>query len=286
MKTLSVLVLLLCTWFRASAQVTVELVLDQEQYLPGEAIPVAVKITNRSGQVMHLGSDPAWLTFTIESADGYVVAKQSEVPVEGAFELESSQMGIKRVNVAPYFAIRKTGRYKLTATLRIRDWAKIQSTTPKAFDIINGVELWSQEFGLPNGTNTIPEVRKYTLIEANYLREQLRLYVEVADAVSHRTYKVLPLGSLVSFSQPEAQVDGTSRLHVLWQAGARGFNYCILNSAGNVVQQESYDNYNSRPRLTVNGSGEVLVVGGIRRLQPATARPVVKAPNELPAATK
>ena len=286
MKILFALALVLLAVFRASAQVTVELVLDQEQYLPGEAIPVAVKITNRSGQQLHLGADPAWLTFSVESAEGSVVAKQSEVPVVGAFELESSQMGIKRVNVAPYFAIRKTGRYKLTATLRIQDWAKIQSTTPKAFDIINGVELWSQEFGLPGGTNTIPEVRKYTLVEANYLREQLRLYVEVADASAGRTYRVAALGSLVSFSQPEAQVDRSSRLHVLWQAGARGFNYCVINFSGYVVQQESYDNFNSRPRLTVDGSGDVLVVGGVRRLQPATARPVVKAPNELPAAPK
>ena len=118
------------------------------------------------------------------------------------------------------------------------------------------------------------------------MREQLRLYVEVADASAGRTYRVAALGSLVSFSQPEAQVDRSSRLHVLWQAGARGFNYCVINFSGYVVQQESYDNFNSRPRLTVDGSGDVLVVGGVRRLQPATARPVVKAPNELPAAPK
>ena len=30
-------------------------------------------------------------------------------------------------------------------------------------------------------SNTAPEPRKYTLIQANYLREQLRLYVQIGS---------------------------------------------------------------------------------------------------------
>ena len=52
--------------FRASAQVTVDVLLDQEQYLPNEAMPVAVRITNRSGQPLHLGAEADWLTFSVQ----------------------------------------------------------------------------------------------------------------------------------------------------------------------------------------------------------------------------
>ena len=74
---------------RASAQVTVEIVLDQEQFLPSESVPVAVKITNTSGQRLHLGADADWLTFNVESADQSVVIKNSEVPVTGEFLVNS-----------------------------------------------------------------------------------------------------------------------------------------------------------------------------------------------------
>jgi len=67
--------------FRATAQVDVTLALDQEQFLPAETIPLAVKITNRSGQPLHLGADAAWLTFDVESSDSLVVNKFAEVPV-------------------------------------------------------------------------------------------------------------------------------------------------------------------------------------------------------------
>jgi uncharacterized membrane protein len=59
----------------AKGQVTVEVTLDQEQFLPGEAIPVSVKISNRSGQKLTFGTEPDWLTFAIESRDGLVVPK-------------------------------------------------------------------------------------------------------------------------------------------------------------------------------------------------------------------
>ena len=58
------------TFLSASAQVTVDVVLDQEQFLPSESLPVAVRITNRSGQPLHLGADTNWLTFSVESVSG------------------------------------------------------------------------------------------------------------------------------------------------------------------------------------------------------------------------
>ena len=68
---------------RVSAQVDVELSLDQEQFLPSESVPLTVKITNRSGQQLHLDVEPDWLTFSVESTDGFVVIKNAEVPVAG-----------------------------------------------------------------------------------------------------------------------------------------------------------------------------------------------------------
>lgn len=277
------------TAFTSAAQVSVEVALDQQQFLPGEALPVAVKITNRSGQPMRFGVEADWLTFSVESTDGFLVVKNCEVPVSGEFDLESSQLGIKRVNLAPYFELNKPGRYKITATLRIKNWAATINSAPMIFDVIHGVKLWSQDFGVPGTTNRQPEVRKFTLEQASYLRSQLRLYVRLSDENEARIFTVTPLGPMVSFSRPEAQVDRLSRLHVLWQTGAQSFNCVQVNPDGAVVHQDIYDNFkNARPRFVISADGEVMVTGGTRRIKPEErpTPPLVKAPNELPAAAK
>ena len=67
MKTFAIILVLSCmVLLRASAQLTVEISMDQDEFLPGEAVPLAVKITNLSGQQLHFGADPSWLTFSVE----------------------------------------------------------------------------------------------------------------------------------------------------------------------------------------------------------------------------
>jgi hypothetical protein len=285
MKTLFVLGLAVLGLLRASAQVDVELSLDQDQFLPSETLPLAVKIINRSGQQLHLGAAADWLTFNVEAVDGFVVLKNAEVPVTGAFDLETGQLGIKRVDLQPYFNLTKPGRYRIIATLRIKDWGAQIASAPKPFDVITGAKLWEQDFGVPQGTNGVPEVRKYTLEQANYLKNQLRLYAQVSDPAEAVVYRVSALGPMVSFSQPDSRVDRQGRLSVLWQTGAQTFSYAIVNPDGTVASTDFYENFFSRPRLTITNDGDVAVVGGTRRPR-AAELPIVKAPNELPPLTK
>ena len=273
------------TFFSASGQVTVDVVLDQEQFLPTETMPVAVRITNRSGQPLHLGADANWLTFSVESVGGSMVVKKADVPVQGEFDLGSSQVATKRVDLAPYFELTRQGGYRVTARVRIKDWDVEIPSPPRAFEVIDGAKLWSQTFGLPvpaGVTNRTPEVRKYTLEEANYLRSQLRMYVQVSDESERHIFKIRVIGPMVSFSQPEAQLDRLSHLHVIYQSGARAFTYSEVNPDGDIVRQEIYDYFNTRPRLHADDNGNITVLGGGRRVKPE-GMPVVKPPNEAPA---
>jgi len=276
------------TSFSASAQVTVEVVLDQDQFLPGESLPVAVRITNRSGQPLHLGADANWLTFSVEAVSGPVVVKKADVPVQGEFDVGSSQVATKRVDLAPYFALTRQGIYRVTARVRIKDWKTETPSAPQLFNVIDGAKLWSQTFGLPEPagvTNRAPEVRKYTLEEANYLRSQLRMYVQVSDESETHIFKIQAIGPMVSFSQPEAQLDRLSNLHVIYQSGARIFTYSVVSPDGDIVRQEIYDYYNTRPRLHIDDNGGIAVLGGSRRVKPdLNDMPAVKPPNEVPAA--
>jgi hypothetical protein len=85
---------------------------------------------------------------------------------------------------------------------------------------------------------------------------------------------------MVSFSQPEEQLDQRSNLHVLYQSGASTFLYSVINPDGDQLRQEVYDYIDARPRLRVGNDGSINVVGGIRRVKPQTI-PSVKSPDQV-----
>ena len=269
-------VLLAAALSPASAQVTVELLQEQEQFLPAESLPVAVRITNRSGQSLRLGQTEDWLTFSIEARDNQVVPKTGEVPVAGEFVLESSRVVTLRVDLAPYFRLSRPGRYSINATMQLKDWNQNIRSQPKGFDIIQGAKLWEQEVGVPDsvsGTNATPEVRKFVLQQANYLKSQLRLYVRLTDASGARTFRVFPIGPMVSFGRPEPQVDKFSNMHLLYQSGPHSYTYTVINPNGEIIARRTYDYVDKRPRLAPDAEGKVLVTGGVRRATPSDIPP-------------
>ena len=272
MKTsLLALFVLLAVPFVGTAQVSVEVLLPpgQQQFLVGESLPVAVRIKNRSGQTLKMGTDPDWLTFSLESREGFIVIKKGEVPVKGEFNLKSSQVATtRRVDLAPYFALPRQGRYNVAATVRIQEWNAEVTSEAVSFDVISGVKLWSEVFGVTDstaGTNSPPEVRKFTLEQANYLRSQPRLYMRLTDAQGDKVIKVTAIGPMVSFGTPEAELDKVSAMHVLYQNGARSFGYNVFSADGELVIRQSYDYSDTRPRLATDQKGNIGVVGGFRR---------------------
>jgi hypothetical protein len=256
----------------ACAQVTVEITQEQQQFLQGEAINVAVRITNRSGQTLKFGETDDWLTLGIESREGLVVGKLEEVPVKGEFDLESMKVATKRANITPYFAPMRPGNYGITATLYVKEWNREITSPVKYFDVIEGAKLWEQEVGVPNDDNSPPEIRKYTLQQANYLKGLIRLYLRVSDTYG-KTYRVFPIGPMISFGRPEPQVDKFGHLHVLYQTGPSLFSYTVYDLEGTLLARQAYEYQATRPKLRMDEDGIVFVFGGVRRLTPNDVPP-------------
>ncbi len=278
------IILLLGSLLAASAQLSVEVTQEHQQFLQGESLPVAVRITNRSGQTLHLGAEDDWLSFTIESRDGPVVPKVGDVPVKGAFELESSLVATKRLDLVSYFAPMAPGHYGIVATIHVKEWNKDISSPPTSFDIIEGTRLWEQEVGVPPASgvsNSVPELRRYVLQQANYLRSQIRLYLRITDTYG-KTYRVFPVGQLVSFSRPEAQVDRFSHLHVIFQSGPSRFSYSAFDLDGTLLARQTFDYQGSRPRLRSDDDGTISVMGGMRRVTASDVPPSVFEDNLQP----
>ena len=263
---------LLLTILGSPAQVTVELLLDQEQFLRDESLPVKVRITNRSGQTLQLGKEADWLTFTVENRDGRSVRMYDNVPVVEEWSLESAMVGDRKVDLMPYFDLSIPGRYRVTATVKIRQWNDEVVSKAKDFDIIRGSKIWEQEFGVPAKEGP-PEARKYALQQAMHIK-QLWLYGRITDLPENRVFRVVQLGPMVSFGRPDSQIDRESNLHVLFQTGARSFNYRVLNPDGEILTVQSHDYTATRPILRAEKDGKIIVAGGQRRFTPKDWPPV------------
>ena len=240
--------------------------MEQQQYLPGESIVVAVRITNRSGRAVRLGADRDWLTFTVAQGEGQAVPQITQVPVVGEFTLESSEIATKRVDLMPCYGF-SSGRFQVCATVRIPSWDASINSDPKSFEVVPGSRLWDQEFGVPvaaNDTNSVPELRKYVLKQIHYVPGKLRLYLSVED-IAGRPLRVCPIGAVLSFSRNDPRVDAASNMHLLYQSGPRSFSYTSYDPNGNLLTRQLYDYTDSRPRLAVDDNGQIFVAGGVRR---------------------
>jgi hypothetical protein len=270
MKYLAVLFALSLAVLKTAAQVSVEIKLDQEQYLPNEPLIAHVKVRNDSGQTLHLAEADNWITFIVEGTEDIRYVRQRKLPVvkDKPFDLESSKTASVNIDLAPCYEITKTGRYKITATVSVPAFNEKFASPAKAFLIGSGSPLWEQAFGVPPevapaGADGKPEVRKYKLVQTNP-GSDAKLFCRLTDQLS-QDIRVIQVGPLVSFSRPEPQLDRWNNLHVLYQIGARTFLYTMINPDGMVVARERHDQTDTRPALHYNDEGRISVHGGARR---------------------
>lgn len=253
----------------AGAQIiSVQVLLESEQYVPNEPLIAKVRINNSSGQTLRLGDDPNWLTFVIESHQGPYVRMLKLPDVMGGFELESSHTATKHVDLAPCFDLSKIGRYNVTATVRAPGFTTAYASPTKWFHIANGKPLKEMVFGTPAniapaGPDGEPEVRKYILVQAQSGYDS-KLYARVTDRYDNNI-KVVPLGTLISFSKPVPQLDKWSNLHVLFETGGRTFSYSAINPDGLLIARETHEYSDTKPTLGTTDEGRILVHGGQRR---------------------
>lgn len=266
MQRLLTLTAVLASLLTAAAQVNVELVLDQEQFLRSESLQVRVRISNTSGQTLKLGAEPDWIAFTIHGEDGKALFRTGELPTVKPFEIESPKTGSFAIDLMPAYNIANIGHYRVSARVKFPQLEKEVVSEPKGFDIISGTDQWKREFGVPG--NTPPEVRQYILQVANFKRQN-QLYIRVTDASGGKTIRVQRLGPVMSFAQNtlEAQLDASSNLHVLFQNFKNTYVYAVIAPDGEQIIRQTHEiTANSRPHLRVEEESRVRVVGGQRRI--------------------
>jgi hypothetical protein len=247
--------------------ITVEVVLEEKAYLAEEDLVARVRITNFSGRTVAFGTTPDWLILDVEGPDRVPLSTRQPLPIEGEFVVESSKVATRRVNIAPSFNMRRPGRYRMSATVRVAETGQALQSKAVSFDIIRGNAIWESSFGIPalDGDDAPEEMRKYTLVQTSH-QKQLKIYLRLSSANDQEIFRVFPIGNVISFSRPEAQIDQFSNLHVLYQIGARNFLYVMINPDGVMLDRQIYEQTTSRPMLRAGENGLIRVAGGLRQM--------------------
>ena len=271
----------------AAPPVSVEVSLDEDQFLYGETLPVAVRIVNYAGRPLKFGGDDTWLQLSVEADAGFYVAREGEPAVRGEFEVPNAGRATRRVDLSPYFDLSRVGRYRVSATVHVAEINEDLVAAPAAFHIEPGNSIWEQTFAQPttNSAAALGEVRRYELVEVSK-RRSIWLYVRVTNEAHTRVLRVVALAPTLTFSRPDARVDRSARLHVLFQIGSRAFGYHVITPDGSIAIRQTHQYTASRPSLRANEDGTIKVVGGARMKHSTDLPKPVDTPastNALPA---
>jgi hypothetical protein len=151
----------------------------------------------------------------------------------------------------------------VSARVKFAQLEKEFTTESGKFDIISGVKVWTAEVGVPG--RTPPVVRKFALQQAAFFKET-RLYARVTEANESDIVRVVALGALPSAGRPEAAVDNSSQMHVLFQAGQKNFTYALITPDGDLLLRQTHEIGATRPRLRAEADGRIVVSGGARKI--------------------
>lgn len=221
MNRVAAFVLLVLLAGRASAQIQVELKFPRVQYIAYEPLLATVKITNLAGRDIELREENGqpWFGFEVTANEGRFLApntREGEPPLR----IESGKTVTRKINLTPNFPVQELGAYHVRANVYFADLNKFFYSQAKVVQVGEARPIWQRTVGVPEGTPGAGSVRTYSLL-SNRFPDHTKLYVRVEDKTTGAVYSTFPLGRVIAFDDPQAELDQSNRLHVLHCAAPR-----------------------------------------------------------------
>lgn len=250
----------------AVAQLQVEIVDPQPNYLLFEPIPLKIKIANGTGRVIELKDvgDKGWLRFLV-TRGGAMMVKPTKSFSQPGMVLEPGDVARFTFNLTPFYALRDPGGYNVQAVVRVPGFNADVMSRPAPFNVLRGREVWAKSLTPPG----VGHPRKYSLITHLVRDERQRLdrsylYAQVESEAENLVFTCRQLGPIVQGDRIESMFDGGYGWHVLFRSGANTFAYYQFDIDGKVTEQKDLAKTQTRPRLITRGP-QIELVGGLSR---------------------
>lgn len=253
------------------AQVQVDLKFSRSQYIAYEPLTATVAITNRAGRDIDLqtAEGQEWFGFEVMRGSGELVSASRQNAFD-PLHLVAGQTVTRRIDLTPLFQVSDFGTYHVRAHVYFADIGRYFYSPTRAVEVMTARPIWKQTVGVPDATPTSGEMRTYSLL-TNRFSDHTLLYVRVEDESRGLVYATFPLGSMIAFDEPRAEIDAQNRLHVLHCTSPRTWSSATVGLDGRLIARETLLETRSRPHFKRETNGDVAVIGGMPEL-PAAAK--------------
>jgi hypothetical protein len=263
----------------ASAQLNVTLELKRRVYFRYEPLLATVTIQNLSGRDLTLedGSAP-WFGFTIFHGNATNLIPPRDPDYKNSpVEVKINETVKRTVDLTRLFPMDEYGTHRIRATIYCNQLDKYFSTRTALVEISEGRTVWKQVVGVPETLPNAGKMHEVTLLSGEGLKHQY-LYCKITEPDTGRVLCMNRIGHMIDGAEFDTQFDATNTLHVLQLAGPKTYSITQVGVNGEMYGQWMYDAPKSRPRLRRDASGNIEVVGGVRRVEAAKNAP---APPKL-----
>ena len=258
------LILVLLAVATARAQIQVELSFKRLQYIAHEPTVATVRIANNSGRDIDLHDDSGqrWFGFEITEGEGRLLAPLQQEVGEAALHVESGQTVTRKINLTSLYPVHDFGAYHVRANVFFPDLNKFFYSTTKVFQVGDARPIWQKTVGVPEGMPGAGEARTYSLLTNRFV-DHTSLYVRVENRDTGVVYTTYSLGRIISFDEPQAEIDRANQLHVLHCAAPRNWAYSHVGWDGQLLAHSTFLETKTRPRLRRTSDGSIAVNGGM-----------------------
>ena len=288
MRILASLLLAVLLAATAEAQIQVDLKFSRVQHVAYEPVIATVRITNLAGRDIELRDAVGnrWFGFEVTANEGRYLPVASTYEPEPPLRIETGQTVTRKVNLTRIFPVHDLGPYHVRANVFFSDLNKFFYSQAKVFQVGDARPIWQRTVGVPDGVPGAGGVRTYSLL-SNRFPDHTKLYVRVEDKSSGAVYSTHPLGRVIAFDEPQAELDRANQLHVLHCAAPRTWAYSQVGVNGQLLARRTFMETKSRPRLRRLDDGGVAVRGGMLDAPAATAaqQPGPKLSDRPPTST-
>lgn len=263
MKLLASAICLLVAAQFADAQIQVELKFKRLQYVAYEPVTATLKITNLAGRDVDLHDlgTQRWFGFEVTGGQQQLLAPaalQSEPPLH----IESGKSVTRKIDLGTLYPVHDFGTYHVRAHVFFADLNKFFYSPAKVFQVADARPIWQKTVGVPDGQPGAGGARTYSLL-SNRFPDHTSLYVRVEDKNSGTVFRTYSLGRVISFDQPQVEIDRANQLHVLHCTAPRTWAYSHVGLNGELLKQSTFLQVKSQPHLKRVADGLIAVHGGV-----------------------
>ena len=246
----------------ARAQVEVNLKMGRNNYVAGESVPVAVTVTNRSGQdlVFQGNSRIGWLEIVVNSLSGNPLTPLGQ-PAFGTVKIPLNQAMSRTVDLAQLYSLQLPGNFSAYAIVHLPGQnSQGFGSNRLTFNMNSARPYWTQKVGLNNKAG---QGREFRVLEYNNGSKTM-LYAQVVDTRTGGAMRTHPLGEVLMFRKPSVTLDNRQVMHILYLMSPEMWGHVRVAADGQLLGRELHKRgASSDPVLLTSQDGIVQVANSI-----------------------